>query len=74
MLRAAWVLVEKIGCLFYESVGTHRIIAPSPCEFYRLPSCDLGRRVREGNNLALRNSCDNEGCAREKSSAKHCDC
>ena len=56
------------------SESTYRAITSSPCELYRLPSCDTGRRICESDDLALRNSCDNERCACEKSPAKHCDC
>ena len=67
--------------LFFSSVlgdrlseWTYRAVTSSPCEVYRLTSCDIGRGVCECNDLALGDSCDNEGCAREKSFAKHCDC
>lgn len=67
--------------LFFSSVlvdglseWTYRAVTSSPCEVYRLTSCDIGWGVCEGDNLALGNSYDNEGCARKKSFAKHCDC
>ncbi len=62
---------------FLESVlsgGTYRAITSRPCEVYRLTGCDVGGGVCECDHLALGDSCDNEGCAREESFAKHCDC
>ena len=56
------------------SEWTYRAVTSSPCEVYRLTSCDIGWGVCEGDNLALGNSYDNEGCARKKSFAKHCVC
>ena len=55
-------------------VATYRTITSRPCEVYGLTSCDIGGEACECNHLArLGNSCDNEGCAREKCPAKHCD-
>ena len=57
-----------------QGVETYRAITSRPCELYGLTGSDIGWGVFEGNDLALGDSCDNEGCAREESFAKHCDC
>ena len=76
-------LLGCVSCLFDTEVGylgrgiewveSYRTITSFPCQVYGLPSCDIGRRVRECDHGALGDSCDNESCAREKSSGKHCD-
>ena len=68
------MLVEWLVCFRHAErmwgKGAYRAITSTPFKLDWLTSCDFGWEDCEGN-AALRDSCDNKRCTREKGFAEH---